>query len=143
MISYAQFQTFIERYVSSLLFFLGVVIGYFVEFPDESLFVGVIAIVGGLLCCLTGIVINSFLSVKAEIADILRKRGFYKILMKYGNVSLLLCLSLVLVGIFGFFISECCKGFYNSVVFGFLFSACGAFYRLFWLLLKIGGFSKV
>lgn len=142
MISYAQLQTFIERYAPRLLFLLGAIIGYFTGLPDEKLFMSVIATIGALLSSLTGIAISSFLSLKTEIAEVLKKRGFYKILMKYGNISLLLSLSLTLIGVFGFLIPEHYEIFYGSLVIGMILSACGAFYRIFWLLLKVGSFYK-
>ena len=116
--------------------------GWFLSLPEEQLFLHTIAIVGALLSVLTGVSITALLSLRSEIADALRSKGFYKDLMKYAHRSVLLSLLMTSVAVLGFFISARYAIFYQMIFFGVLLSAAGAFYRVFWLLIKIGGFYK-
>lgn len=141
MISQAHLITGVERHSPMAIFFIGIIVGFYLPLPEEKLFLSSIATIGALLSSLTGIAIGSFLSLKTDIAEALREKGFYKNLMVYGNRSVLLSLFLCLIAVAGFFIPPACQQLYTSILSGTFLSAFVAFYRVFYLLQKIGGLS--
>ena len=142
MISQAQALTLVERHAHRLLFIIGAIIGFYVVLPDENLYLNAIATVGAFLSSLTGVSITAFLSLRSDIADALQKRGWYKILMSYAHSAVILSLSMLLAAIVGFFVSDEYESIYKVILFGLFFSALGAFYRIFFLLIRIGGFHR-
>ena len=142
MISMAQISTQWERLMPSLCFLVGAIIGCLVSIPEEKLFLSTIATIGVLLSSLGGVCITNFLSLETEVAKALQKNGYYIILMNYGKISVLLSLFLSLFALSGFLVPNEYKWVYEILLFGMLLSACGAFYRIFWLLTKIGGFEN-
>ncbi len=142
MISSAQMSTFCERHGIKVLFVFGVAVGFCISLPHEKLFLSATATIGTLLSSLTGVSISILLSLKTDIADALRKKGFYKELMNYAHVSILLALLVTLIAISGFLIPCEYDHVYTPVFSGVFLSSFGAFYRVFWLLLKIGGFYR-
>ena len=127
-----------------MLFLVGGGAGLCVQIPENQLFLGAVVLMGALLTLLTSVSVSGFLSLDTEISKRLREKGFYEILMRYGRTSLLLSLLLVLMATGGFLIhkeiSVKITTTYTIILFGFLLSACGAFYRIFSLLTRIGGF---
>ncbi len=142
MISRAQIRTQWERRMPSLFFLVGAIIGCFVSIPEEKLFLSTIATIGVLLSSLGGVCITNFLSLETEVAKILQENGGYAVLMNYGKISVLLSLFLSLFALGGFLVPNESKWIYEIFLFGSLLSACASFYRIFWLLTKIGGFEN-
>ena len=140
MISWPQIITAFERHGVSVLFIIGLVIGFYTPFPKNELFLSVTATVSALLASLTGVSISILLSLTNDIADALRKKGYYKILMNYAHTSVVLSLFITLIAISGFLIHDEYKFVYKIVFFGVFLSAFGAFYRVLRLILKIGGY---
>ena len=143
MISQVQMQTALERYGPWFLSIIGMLIAPYVSLPDEELYLNAIATVGALLASLTGVSIGSLLTLsQTDIGKALQKRGWYKILMRYAHVSVFVSLLMTLAAIAGFFITDEYENLYKVILFGLTFLALSAFYRVFSLLIKIGGFYR-
>jgi len=144
MISRQQFAFLLERHGPATFFVAGLLAGCFLSIPEEKLFLSTLATVGALLSSLTGVSISGFLSLKTDIAEALRERGFYKRLMRYAQQSVMLSLLMACTAIVGFFVSSAC-GYghvYPPILWGVSLSAFVAFFRVFRLLIQIGGFYR-
>ena len=142
MISWVQTQTVIERRGHWLLFIIGVAISFFVPLPTEKLYLNTIATVGALLASLTGVSASILLTLQTDIANALRKKGWYKNLMGYAHVSVSFSILMTLAAIAGFFLTNEYESIYKPILFGLILCSLGAFYRVFWLLIRIGGFYR-
>lgn len=142
MISRQQLAFLWERRGPAIFFVAGLLAGHFLSIPEEKLFLSTIATVGALLSSLTGVSISGFLSLKTDIAEALRGKGFYKRLMRYAQQSVVLSLLMACTAIAGFFVSSTCGyGYvYPPILWGVSLSAFVAFFRVFRLLIQIGGF---
>ena len=142
MISWNQITTVLERYSPMLLFIIGAAISFYVPLPDEKLYLNAIATVGALLAPLTGVSASIILALKTDIKNALWKKGWQKNLMGYVHSSVSFSILMTLAAIVGFFITDEYESVYKLILFGLILSALGAFYRVFLLLIKIGGFYR-
>ena len=142
MISWNQTTTAMERYGPMLLFIIGAAISPYVPLPDEKLYLNAIATVGALLAPLTGVSASIILTLKTDIKNALWKRGWQKNFMGYVHSSVSFSILMTLAAIVGFFITDEYENIYKLILFGLILCALGAFYRVFLLLIRIGGFYQ-
>lgn len=135
-------STAAERYGPVALFVAGVIIGLFISFPDERLLLATLSVIGALLLLSTGLSVNTLLLMNTELALRLMETGFYKIIIGYGYTSMLASISLIFVGLLGFFVDTEYRHLYTMVLSGTFLWAVGSLYRILKLLNKIGGFYK-
>ena len=141
-------KTWVERHGPMVFALVGVAIGYFFPvLPEEKLlgaFLAALTTIGVMLASLTGVSASALLVLHTDVAEVLRKQGYYKALMSYVHWSVFGSLLLALTAVAGFVLPLEGKTalFYRTALCGLFFYALGAFHRISVLFRRIGGFFR-
>ena len=150
MILNEQKMTRFERYGPWSLAAAGALIGCFdFSLPDENLlgsFLETLATVGALLASLTAVAIGALLALNSDVYEAIRAHRYEKV-VQYANRSILTSLLLALLAVLGFVLRMGEETVllvlpYRMFLWGSLFYALGAFYRIFAFLLFLGKFPR-
>ena len=103
--------------------------------PREGMFFPLLAVVGGVIFCITGLLVVHFRAAATPAVSQLKSAGYFDVLILWGRSSAIASLLLVVVSLLGMAVSP--HPFYKHILCALVGISVLGFIRWFWVVLKI------